>query len=494
MRYSAALTADLNCEAGKHLIRPDGQEDLCFALWSPSRGKKRYSALIHKLILPRAGDRRVHGNAAFTAAYFQRALGEAMKEGAGLAFMHSHPSSGWQGMSPDDIRAEQCHTGATKGATGFPLLGLTIAQDGSWSARLWEKVGPRQYDPMWCESVRVVGHDLKVTFNNALFPVPCFRQNLKRTVSAWGPKVQADLARLTFGVIGTGSVGSIVAETLARMGIKSIKLIDFDTVEYVNLDRLLHASERDVRKKKAKVAVLAKALRTSATASEFSVEPIEWSVVEEPGFRAALDCDVLFSCVDRPWPRSVLNFIAYAHLIPVVDGGIRITKTPKSSLRGADWKAHIVGPNRPCLECLGQYDPGLVQTEREGSFDDPHYIASLPDDHSARTNENVFAFSLSVASLQVLQMLSMVVAPSNLPYVGEQNYHFVTGNMDVDFGKCKMSCIYQSFKALGDQAQVCVTGKHVEAENQRRLRKNNQALWKRLARFIYLAPPRKIVP
>jgi hypothetical protein len=480
MRYGAALTADLNSKAVKHLIRFDGQEDLCFALWSPSWGKTRHSALIYKLILPHSGERKVHGNATFTAAYFQRALGEAMKERAGLAFMHSHPSYGWQGMSQDDIQAEKGHAAATKGATELPLVGLTIAQDGSWSARFWEKTAPRQYDCMWCENVRIVGHALKSTFNNALLPVPRFRRNLRRTLSAWGPEVQASLARLTIGIIGTGSVGSIVAEALARMGIKNLKLIDFDTIETVNLDRLLHASEKDAKKKRAKVAVLAKALHVSATADEFSVDPIEWSVVEEQGFRHALDCDILFSCVDRPWPRSVLNFIAYAHLIPVVDGGIKVVRKPNGLLRGADWKAHIVGPERICLECLGQYDPGLVQAEREGSFDDPHYIESLPTDHIARVNENVFGFSLSVASLQVLQMLSMVIAPSNMPYVGEQNYHFVTGNMDVSSSDCKAPCIFQSITALGERAGLCVTGKHIEAEKQRKIRKDYQPLWKKL--------------
>ena len=494
MRYSVALAADLNSKAAKHLIRPDGQEDLCFALWSPSLGKRRYSALIYKLILPRTGERKVHGNTTFNAAYFQRALGEALKEGAGLAFMHSHPSFGWQGMSSDDIRAEQGHAAATKGATDLPLVGLTIAQDGSWSARFWEKTGPRQYECMWCESVRVVGHALRITFNSTLLPTPRFRPSLSRTVSAWGPKAQADLARLTFGIIGAGSVGSIVAEALARMGIKNIKIIDFDTIESINLDRLLHASEKDAKKKKAKVMVLAKALHASATADDFFVEPIEWSVVEEPGFRHALDCDVLFSCVDRPWPRSVLNFMAYAHLIPVVDGGIKAARTSKGSLRGADWKAHIVGPDRVCLECLGQYDPGLVQAEREGSFDDPRYIESLPTDHSARANENVFGFSLGVASLQVLQMLSMVIAPSSIPYVGEQNYHFVTGNMDVTFRNCKASCAYRSLTAFGERAGLHVTGRHIAAENQRRLRKSGQPWWQRLTRFMPRVLSKKIGP
>ncbi len=471
MNYSAAITEDIHKIASQHLIRSDRQEDLCFALWFPSQGRTRRTALIWKLILPNSGDRKVHGNASFTSQYFERAVGAAVKAGAGLALMHSHLGPGWQGMSLDDINAERNHSAATKGATGLPIVGLTIGTDGAWSARFWEKTKPRTYERFWCESVRVVGDALNITFMDQLIPLPKFRKNLERTISAWGHTKQAVLSRLKIGIVGLGSVGSILSEALARMGVSHIKLIDFDTIEYVNLDRTLHAYEDDSTTGRAKVAVAADAFRRSATAENGTVEPIEWSIVEEPGFREALDCDILFSCVDRPWPRSALNFIAYTHLIPIIDGGIAIQTKPNGTMRNADWKSHIVGPGRKCLECLGQYDSGLVSAEREGYFDDPTYIKNLPRDHSIKRNENVFAFSLSTASYHVLQMLSMVVAPSGLANVGAQNYHFVTGTLDVDIGKCKESCLYPSFTAKGDSTGIVVTGRHAKAEEAREIRR-----------------------
>lgn len=466
--HSAALSADLNRRLLQHLLRGDGQEDLCFAVWYPSDGASRRSANLSRPILPQPGERHVHGNASFTPAYFQRALSEARGSDGGLAFLHSHLGPGWQGMSHDDVVAEQSHAAATKAATGLPLLGLTAGTDGAWSARFWNKVGPKQYERAWCKSVRVVGDPFHVTFNDHLDPPPGFRTALTRTISAWGTDAQDTLARLRIGIVGAGSVGTIIAETLARTGIREIVLIDFDTVEEVNLDRMLHATADGASKRQAKVRSLGSGIRSSATADGFRVREIDYSIAEEKGYREALDCDILFSCVDRPWGRAVLNLLAYAYLIPVVDGGILAEVNSRARLRRADWKAHVVGPDHMCLECLGQYSPGLVQAEREGYLDDPSYIANLPADHPIRRNQNVIAFSMAVASLEVLQMLMMVIRPSNIGDVGQQSYHFVPGRMEPpSFDLCLPTCLYPGLIALGDRSGFTVYGQHAAAADAR---------------------------
>src|SRR5580693_7996472 len=102
MNYSVAFTSGTNEALKAHLIRADEQEDLCYALWYPGQGANRMTAFISEPILPIGDERLVHGNASTTGEYLGRALNMAAEKGAGLVFLHSHPSPGWQGMSPDD--------------------------------------------------------------------------------------------------------------------------------------------------------------------------------------------------------------------------------------------------------------------------------------------------------------------------------------------------------------------------------------------------------
>ena len=119
--------------------------------------------------------------------------------------------------------------------------------------------------------------------------------------------------------------------------------------------------------------------------------------------------------------------IAYAHLIPVIDGGVLVRKNRKDELVGASWRAHTATVGHRCLECIGQYNSGMVQVERDGYLDDPTYIERLKEDHPLRTRENVFAFSMASASLQTLQALALVIDPLGRSNPGEQLYHFVGG-------------------------------------------------------------------
>jgi molybdopterin-synthase adenylyltransferase len=379
-------------------------------------------------------------------------------------------------MSEPDIKTESSHAPRAQAITGFPLVGLTMAGDGQLSARFWERVGRQEYRRVDCENVRTVGDQLEAYWNPRLRPPPEATAAQLRTVSAWGDAVQADLARLRVGVVGTGSVGAMVGESLARTGVERILLLDFDTVEVKNLDRLVHATRLDALLRRAKVATLSSALRASTTAANPGIEALEFSVVEDEGFRAALDCDVLFSCVDRPWPRATLNYIAMAHLIPVVDSGIHIKRKTDGTLRMASWRAHVAAPGRRCLECLGQYRSGDVPVEKDGSLDDPAYIAALPSDHPLAARQNVFAFSHSAAAQAVEQFLRMIVAPCGLADIGAQRHQFKLGTTDLESSGCESTCIYPPITASGEYSfkQFLPTGAHQYAEDVRRERAAKQ--------------------
>lgn len=484
MLRSAAVATETHEALVHHLRRRDGQEDLCFALYKTSTGASRETALIAEVVFPDPGERHVHGNVAFTGDYFLRAAGRAADEDAGLALLHSHPGAvGWQDMSPDDVAAEQGHAAQAQILTDRPLLGLTLATgNDAWSARSWIRDGAT-YQRRDCSTVRVAGDALRVTHHPHGVPLPRIGDELVRTVSVWGPDAHAKLARLHIGIVGLGSVGSMVAEALARTGVGRLTLIDFDSVKPHNLDRIMHATARDVATARSKVGMLARALRQSATNPDLRIHACELSVTEPDGWAAALDCDVLFSCVDRPWPRHVLNLAAYAHLIPVIDGGILAQTDAKGHMLGADWKAHVAAPGRRCLQCARQYDPAAVTLEREGLLDDPTYINGLPEDHPLRARQNVFAFSMSTASLEVLQLISMVVAPQGIADLGGQNYHAVTGTMDIDAMDCAGNCAYRhQLVAAGDTSPVLL-GAHIAADLERTARAAREtSLAVRLAR------------
>ncbi|MCB9064116.1 MAG: ThiF family adenylyltransferase [Chitinophagales bacterium] len=454
--YSVAINADINAKLLEHLIRPDGDEDLCFGLYNPSTGFNRFTGIIDEIIFPEEGDRTVHGNVSFHPQYYERVIELAVKKKKGIAFLHSHPCPGFQGMSNDDIRAETQMSGAVKSVTGLPLLGLTTGNDGTWSARYWFRANTKKksYKKIWCNTVRVLSNNLSISFHPDV-KVTINREKLLRTISAWGLKTQADISRIRVGIVGLGSVGSMVAEALSRTGFGNIVLFDFDKVEEKNLDRLMNISDKDIGKNK--VDVIAKAIKCYATADNVKVNKVPLSIYEEDAYRMALDCDVLFCCVDRPHPRQILNFIAYAHSIPVIDGGILVRTNKKNTrLIGADWKIQTVGYNRPCLHCLGQFTEDHARLDKEGFFDDPSYMAGA-DDALKRmdAHENVFAFSMNVASLEVLQLLSLLTLPEHLAKCEQQFYHFTLRGFETDvLRQCEENCFYCSLHGQGDNTGI----------------------------------------
>ena len=244
-------------------------------------------------------------------------------------------------------------------------------------------------------------------------------------------------------------LGSFVAEQLSRMGFENLTLIDFDIIKIHNLDRTLSAKREDIGR--LKVSVIKELIEQSHTAMRLNLNCIPHSIAEKEGYLAALDCDVLFSCVDRPRPRRILNHLAFAHLIPVIDGGIRV-RFKNNRFTGVDWQLQTVSPERPCLECLGVYSNADVATEIEGKLDDPSYINGLPVTHKFRLNENVIPFSANLASLEVLQFIALATGIAGISDFGVQRYRYNPGIVAQDVERtCRKSCIHISLTAQGDK-------------------------------------------
>ena len=451
MKKEVALTDDVDLRAKTHLLayfeQGVAQENLCFGLWFPSKGRERFTAVVNELVFPNQDEIGLHGNASFEGKYLTRATREAKRQKAGLVMMHSHPSSGWQDLSQADVFAERDVVAYQAQATKQPFLGMTIGSDGYWSARFWTpESGSVKLE--WCSKIRVPRKErYLINWNPAATtrysPTPL----LQRTIETWGVGVQEGIQRLRIGIVGVGSVGSIVAESLARLGVTEVVLIDPDRLEAHNLDRFIFGTRSQIGEFKVRAAK--QAILQHSTFDGVKIREIPLGIEYKEVFQEALDCDLLFSCVDRPVARDVLNYIGISNAIPVVEGGVAVEVRPgKYQFESARWRSHLVIPGNACLRCTGQYSSSDVVAELDGSLDNPSYISSLPENDRPQS-QNVFPFSLGCASLQVNMMIRYLIGEQWWPRIQRQEYRVIAGETRRTNAECREHCAFRLKEGLG---------------------------------------------
>ena len=393
-----------------HLQGEETQEEVCFALWYPGDGTHRYTGILGEVILPTADDRELHGNVTVHGKYLNRVLERALAVNAGVAAFHSHPAAcGWQALSRDDNDTERNVILPFIRETQLPLLGLTLAENKVWSARFWHesRVGEVRLDH--CTDVRRVG-PRKSSADSPPFAYPAYtrRTILKRTLDSWGLVAQACLARTHVCVVGAGSVGAMVLESLARTGVEQITIIDPDDVAVHNLDRLVYADRFSVGLRK--VDLVAARIRRIATAARPVVRAIPLSIRNERAYRLAANADLIISCIDNAEARDVVNHLAYSNCLPLIDGGVLVDST-EDRLLSAKWRVHLVGPDMRCLRCRGQYTSNEAADERQGLRRHGRYI-NHDKTGSPEPGQNTFAFCSLVAVEEIRLLLRYLVGES----------------------------------------------------------------------------------
>ncbi|PNX54217.1 MAG: hypothetical protein BV458_00520 [Thermoplasmata archaeon M9B2D] len=190
------------------------------------------------------------------------------------------------------------------------------------------------------------------------------RYRRQTLVKEFGQNGQEVLAAKHAVVIGGGGLGSNSANLMVRMGIGSIDIIDYDTIELSNLHRTSVFSEEDLGKSKAlilkeRLQKVNKNVRVNAINQKVTPENIR------PLLSAA---DVIIDGTDSIPLRLLINEISIQQNIPWVYAGVYET---------VGMVMGILPKKTPCIQCVIQSitEPPLQETPVLGSL--PATIAAI---------------------------------------------------------------------------------------------------------------------
>jgi molybdopterin/thiamine biosynthesis adenylyltransferase len=235
---------------------------------------------------------------------------------------------------------------------------------------------------------------------------------LERQVAWFGPPGQAKLRESNVAVVGFGGLGSHVVQQLAFLGVGHLSIVDPETVEVSNLNRLIGASPSDVGQRKVDVA--ARLVNTIDPSIE--VLCVAEGLPQAEAYDAVKAAGIVFGCVDHDGPRLLLSELCAAYEQPYFDLATEIFLGPPAAYGGRVVYSH--GGNG-CLSCLNEIS--LTEAGRyfldEAALVEESRLYGVPAIDLGESGPSVVSLNGTVASLAVTEFMVFVTGlrqPSRL--------------------------------------------------------------------------------
>lgn len=175
-----------------------------------------------------------------------------------------------------------------------------------------------------------------------------------------GPTSDDVLAGATIGLVGLGGGGSHIAQQAGHAGIGGYVLVDPDTIDEGNTNRLIGSTLADVRSRTPKTAIAARIIR--------SLNPRARIVEMRQSWHKATDrlkaCDIIIGAVDSFREREQLERFARRYLIPYIDIGMDVHALEEGAYLVAG-QVILSTPGNPCLRCCGLITDARLKREAE---------------------------------------------------------------------------------------------------------------------------------
>jgi molybdopterin/thiamine biosynthesis adenylyltransferase len=251
----------------------------------------------------------------FDLKYLRDIFRRCKEDGLVFGFVHNHPT-GFPDFSQTDEENEGTLLKALTNRNGMDIHFVAmIWANGKWIARVRYGMTPDIAVPVrhtlvLGSALTMYGYDESEVDDDGM---------QARQAAAFGQPFVDVLRSLRIGVVGGGGTGSPTVTLLGRAGVGELVVIDRDTLEKSNLNRVRGAGMRDVKRNKARI------LQDYISSLELPIKiaAIESLIDEDPyAIDALSSCDVIFGCTDDQIGREILNTALYVYAQAYIDVGL----------------------------------------------------------------------------------------------------------------------------------------------------------------------------
>jgi hypothetical protein len=429
MNVTLSMTVDQHEMLRLHLFPGDGLEAAALLLCGGSGLRDRYRLSVRDVVLlDHDKCKRLDDRISWPTDLIIPHLDHAEELGLSVVKVHCHPGNFPQFSEVDDAGdRELLPVVRSWVGADIPHGSIVMQPCGRLFGRyLWQGDEMRSLD-----MISVAGPDIR------LFAATAHNRNspfARSQDQAFGDGTTGTLARLRAGIVGISGTGSPLLEQLIRLGFGEIVIIDPDTVEERNLNRILNSSVSDARAGRLKVDVA----EAAAIATELPTRIIKVpSTLMSPAAIHALSvCDVIFGCVDTHTGRFVMNLVSTYHIIPYFDVGVMLDAAGDDDtagrIRDILGSVHYIVPGRSSL--ISRDVISLRTVAQEGLADsDPEAEAQQVRDKYFRglnvSRPAVISINMFAAALTVNDFLARIHSYRQMPNSDVSSIEFSLGQL-----------------------------------------------------------------
>lgn len=293
--------------------------------------------------------------------WISAAISRAIAERAGLLFVHSHPDASYPlGFSAID-RSSILSLAKTIGPILEGPFAAAVVHPHGWAAVVVD-----DGELVAIPRIVSVGRTLRMLspiqapHRRRTTDLPSLDDRQRDALGA----VHDTLQQLQIAVVGVGGLGSPIAEQLVRMGAGSVTIVDHDVLDTPsNVRRVVGSTPSDLLAAVSPPKVDIVGRHLDQIGLGVPVRRIAGDVRREEDFRGLLDADVVICATDNHGSRAVLNDLASAYLLPVIDVGVQAGARKNAGLAALVAEVSVLTPVTPCLWCRGRISAEVIRAE-----------------------------------------------------------------------------------------------------------------------------------